>query len=194
MQQPANQTAIVPLLTQQIQRNEAAVLKKLYQDNVGGVTALVLKNSGTADDAGDLYQEAFLAVWRAVQMSRFLPVSEKEFSAYLFQVARFKWIDQLRSRKGRKLVALQDWPSEAVMQEPWDEDMAMQTAAVRAAFPQLGDNCRELLGRFYFKKEPLREIASFFGWTEATAKNNKYRCLQKLRGLLQMNKPGSTHE
>jgi len=87
MQQQADKISTVPLLAQQIQCNEAAVLKKLYQDNVGGVTTLVLKNSGTADDAGDLYQEAFLAVWRAVQTSRFLPVSEKEFSAYLFQVA-----------------------------------------------------------------------------------------------------------
>jgi len=193
MQHQAEPSAFIPLLTQQIQRNEDAVLKKLYQDNVGNITVLVLKNSGVEDDARDLYQEAFLAVWRAVQTGRFMPASEKEFSAYLFQVARFKWIDQLRNRKGRKLVALQDWPAD-VVQEPAEENMDTQAAAVRAAFPQLGDNCREVLGRFYFKKEPLREIAAGFGWTEATAKNNKYRCLQKLRGLLQMNKPDSTHE
>lgn len=194
MQQQAEQSSFVPLLTQQIQRNEDAVLRKLYQDNVGGVTALVLKNSGAGDDARDLYQEAFLAVWRAVQTGRFSPASEKEFSAYLFQVARFKWIDQLRSSKGRRLVSLQDWPAEIAVQEPEQDSTDMQAAAVRAAFPQLGDNCREVLSRFYFKKEPLREIAAGFGWTEATAKNNKYRCLQKLRGLLQMNKPDSTHE
>ncbi|HEY0040609.1 MAG TPA: hypothetical protein VGB71_08105, partial [Flavisolibacter sp.] len=57
-------------------------------------------------------------------------------------------------------------------------------AAVRENFTKLGNNCRELLNRFYFQKESLRTIALAFQWTEATAKNNKYRCLQQLRELI----------
>jgi DNA-directed RNA polymerase specialized sigma24 family protein len=30
----------------------------------------------------------------------------------------------------------------------------------------------------------LKEIAKDMGWTEATAKNNKYRCMEKLRSMI----------
>ena len=59
---------------------------------------------------------------------------------------------------------------------------------VRMQFEELGENCRELLIRFYYKKESMRTISKYFDWTEGSTRNNKYRCLQTLRELLK-NKP-----
>ena len=66
--------------------------------------------------------------------------------------------------------------------EPPEADNEQYIEQVKSGYLSMGDQCKELLKRFYFRKESLREIAAFFSWTEATAKNNKYRCLQKLRG------------
>ena len=54
-----------------------------------------------------------------------------------------------------------------------EEDVRYITE-VKNNFKHLGDNCREILKRFYYQKESMREIAENFNWTEATAKNNKY--------------------
>ncbi|RYD82846.1 MAG: sigma-70 family RNA polymerase sigma factor [Sphingobacteriales bacterium] len=81
------------------------------------------------------------------------------------------------------------------MQSEVEDEPAEETkdiAQVAENFKKLGANCRQLLTDFYFKKESLRTIAANFKWTEATAKNNKYRCIEKLKILLKSNK--SQHE
>lgn len=55
---------------------------------------------------------------------------------------------------------------------------------VEQHFKNLGEPCREVLTLFYFLKKNMQQIAANFLWTEATAKNNKYRCLQRLRNLV----------
>ena len=77
--------------------------------------------------------------------------------------------------------------SEVALLELPEEDVEF-IKEVKKHFQDLGENCRELLIRFYYKKESMRTISEHFDWTEASTRNNKYRCLQKLRELLK-NKP-----
>lgn len=167
-----------------IQRQEETLLRELYEENFRQVETYILKNSGNSEDARDLYQEAFLAVWRNIQLEKFLPGDRNEFAAYLFQVSRFKWIDLLRTRKVRPIVPLNDRESIDTDVYETDTEEAKLIKQVRNKFSELGIKCRDLLTRFYFQKQHLREIAQYFDWTEPTAKNNKYRCLQQLRALL----------
>lgn len=160
------------------------VLKNLYEENYSAIVTYVVKNSGTEHDARDVYQEAFLAVWRNVQLQKFLPASKAEFSAYLYQVGRFKWIDQLRAKKLRPVSMAEPNSVAAEELNLLAKEDQERIEAVRKQFLHLGKNCRELLQRFYFLRQKLREIAESFAWTEATAKNNKYRCLQQLKQLL----------
>ena len=50
--------------------NDEQVLKYLYVTNYPKIEKYVLSNSGTIDDAKDIYQEAFIAVWRNVQLDK----------------------------------------------------------------------------------------------------------------------------
>ena len=63
-----------------------------------------------------------------------------------------------------------------------EDDIYMEK--MKLHFARMGNPCKDVLHRFYFLKQSLSEIAADFSWTEATAKNNKYRCLQKLRGMV----------
>ena len=176
-------------LAQQIVEQDQALLQQLYTENYPGVETYVLKNSGDADDARDCYQDSFLAVWRNIQLGKFQPARRDEFAAYLFQVAKFKWIDQLRARKIRPMVSTNDLQLADEMSTATDDEETKKIGMVREHFSKLGSNCRELLRRFYFEKQRLQKIAEHFGWTEPTAKNNKYRCLQQLRTLLRDQPP-----
>ncbi|WP_126974307.1 RNA polymerase sigma factor [Gynurincola endophyticus] len=185
MSQPEESSVFV----EAIQRDDLHLLKRLYVHNFQQVNYYIVKNSGTEDDVKDIYQEAFLAVWRNVQLARFSPVDEKEFSAYLFRVAKNKWIDELRKKKTRQVVLVNDSIDEIPFHQETDEtDLYIDT--VKSKYKHLGERCRELLKRFYFNKQSLKEIAAAFGWTEASAKNNKYRCLKQLRELV-MNEESS---
>ncbi len=171
-------------LVEQIKSDDQLVLQRLYALNFNVMERYILQNSGSEEDAKDVYQDAFIAVWRNVQLDRFAPNSEGEFSAYLFRVAKNKWIDELRKRKGRNMVSVEDGLDESVepMEEPDEIDAYIDI--VKKKYRLLGARCRELLSRFYFRRQSLGEIAAVFDWTAASAKNNKYRCLKQLRDLV----------
>ena len=169
-----------------IKANDEQVLRQLYIGAYPTVARYVQKNSGTEDDAKDIYQEAFLAAWRNIQLDKFQATDASVLPAYIFQIAKNKWIDHLRSRKNKHIVSLED---SMVNSTTNDTDMVSAENAeyldtVKNEMKSLGERCRELLNRFYYHKQSIREIAQHFNWTEPSAKNNKYRCLQELRTLV----------
>ena len=162
-----------------LRSNEGNLLKHLYAEGFDTVRQYVLRNSGSEDDVHDIYQEAFLATWRNLQLLRFSPQNRQAFGAYLLRIAKNKWIDELRKRKSSRK-SLQIYP-ESDEKDRYDDEVDEYIDAVRRNYGKLGERCKELLERFYFREQRLREIAAHFGWSEASAKNNKYRCLKELR-------------
>ena len=167
-----------------IRQNDEGALKALYLENYPKVEQYVLTNSGTVEEAKDIFQEAFIAVWRNVQANRFTESQGGSLAGYLFQVAKYKWLDHLRSAHVKKHVSLPKDNNGWLPAEELPEEEQAYLAQIRNNFAKLGQNCRDLLKRFYFQKQSMRTIAAAFDWTEATAKNNKYRCLQRLRELI----------
>jgi RNA polymerase sigma factor (sigma-70 family) len=167
-----------------IKTNDEAALKKIYQQNYRQTEQFILNNNGSKDEAKDTYQEAFIAVWRNVQLDKFLPENEQEMAAYLYRVAKNKWIDHLRSAHYKKVIPITQRHQTCVEADRLEEHDERYISEVAKHFSQLGDNCREVLTRFYYARESMKKIADYFKWTEATARNNKYRCLQHLRQLL----------
>ena len=163
--------------------NEDDALKKLYTENYDKVERYILNNNGTEEQAKDIYQEAFIAMWRNIQMDKFHAENEHSLSGYLLRIAKNKWIDHLRSDYYKKTARLSDATVESQKVDLPDFEVNYINA-VKEKFTLLGVNCKEVLTRFYYRKESMKTIADQFEWTEATARNNKYRCLQKLRELI----------
>ncbi len=166
-----------------IKANDESALKSLYEDNYFKVEMYVLNNNGTSQDAKDIFQEAFIAAWRNIQLDKFYPENESALQGYIYRIAKNKWLDHLRSAHYKKTIELKE-TAETLPEDMLSEEDTQYITEVKNKFRQLGKNCREVLTRFYYKKQSMRTIAEKFEWTEATAKNNKYRCLQRLRELL----------
>lgn len=166
-----------------IKANDEGALKSLYQGNYNKVEMYILNNNGTIEDAKDIYQEAFIAVWRNIQLDKFYPENEHALTGYLYRIAKNKWLDHLRSAHYKKVTQINE-ATDHLPEDNMPEEDARYVTEVKNNFKQLGANCRDILTRFYYQKESMRTIAAYFKWTEATAKNNKYRCLQKLRELI----------
>jgi RNA polymerase sigma factor (sigma-70 family) len=162
-----------------IKSNEPKVLKWLYQSQFPKIEKYVLANNGDKAQAKDLFQEAFIAVWNNVRSDKFIPENGTAVTGYLYQIAKNKWLDYLRSFRYKKTTDFRPEHEKGEENEESERDELQSTLSLE--FQKLGENCKEILKRFYFQKESMETIAKTFQWTEATARNNKYRCIQRLK-------------
>jgi RNA polymerase sigma factor (sigma-70 family) len=177
-----------------IKANDEKALQSLYINNFKKIESLVLNNNGTTEQAKDIYQEAFITVWRNVKNDKFSPDNETALNGYLYTIAKNKWMDYLGSSAYKKTVSINQLSNittnDAINEESVNEEMQEQKLSVAMkAFQELGEACKTLLTKFYFEKKTMKEIALELKLDAASTRNKKYRCMQALRVLaLEMNK------
>lgn len=168
-----------------IKKNDAATLKNLYKSNFAKVRRYVLRNSGDEQAAKDVYQEAFVAMWINIKNDKFYAESENAINGYLFQIAKYKWLDQVRSLKYKNTTFIN---REIEFEAPNTAEAELENkriGIIMDSIEKLGERCQLLLKLFYFERRPYREIADIMAMDEASARNAKYRCQEQLKKLTQ---------
>lgn len=168
------------------QGHYSTALKGLY--NVLPVLKKYIKaNSGTADDAQDIFQDALVVFCKKVSKEDLILTGTLQ--NYLFGIAKNCWRGVLRERKKIPIVHSDgDFYYENTEEGP-------EFMLAEAAFNLLGEKCRQLLILFYFHKNSYTKIADELKFSDdKVAKNQKYRCLQKAKeNYVTLSKKG-THE
>lgn len=164
--------------------NPEATLKKVYGDNYPWLENYVRKNSGNAEDAQDIFQESVSIAWLNLKEGKFVGTAE-QFNAYVRQVCKFKWINQLKSAVHTRTVLVDDPTALEGRLEETEllEEQLARCRQLNAAFAELGEKCKDLLGRFYYERQPLTQIAGAMDNTEESIKTIKYRCMMRLRKI-----------
>lgn len=172
--------------------NPEEVLTRIYAANFSWLEQYVLQNSGNSDDARDIFQEAATAAWLSLQSGKFKGTND-QFNAYLRQICKYKWINELRSRTRKKISYPEVFPeTEHADTDNLQVSELQQSAVLNKCFFKLGEKCRNILSLFYYKKKPIAEIATEMQNTEESIKTIKYRCMMQLRKLFleEMKKDG----
>ena len=169
-------------LLQGLARNDKKAVETIYKDNYNLIQALVVNNNGTIDDAKDIFQEAMIVLYEKVQTGSF--ELNCQISTFVYSVSRRLWLKRLMHQNRlsiadghEDLVAVDDEMEEHDKRN--DEFIMMEKA-----MSGLGEPCKSLLEAFYMQKRSMQEIASSFGYTNSeNAKNQKYKCLMRLKKL-----------
>ncbi len=163
-----------------LRRNDPEVLGTLYNAHYPTVRTYVLRNSGTEDDARDVFQEAILVLWLKVKDGQLIP--EADPGGFLYRVAKNKWLDVVRSAAHKHMKVIHD----DRLQDPLDgseETIEERLVRLRGVYEKLDDKCRNVLDQFYFERKDLATIAAAMGVTEESVRTIKYRCMMKLRAF-----------
>ncbi len=174
-----------------IKKNDAATLKQLYKTNFSKVKGYVYKNNGDEQQAKDVYQEAFVAMWRNIKDDKFSAEGETAINGYLFKIAKYKWLDHVRSARYKNTTFIN---REIEYDEPDIEENEMQSRKIKIimdSISNLGERCQLLMKLFYFEQKPFKEIAKIMAMDEASARNAKYRCQEQLKKMTQIIPNGS---
>ncbi|MBC3758376.1 sigma-70 family RNA polymerase sigma factor [Hyunsoonleella sp. SJ7] len=144
------------------------------------IEALILSKGGQKQDASDVFQEALIILNRNLEKSDFKLTSS--FYTYLYSVSRFIWKDTQKKFSKQELHDLNDTEVEhfhSVLEEK-------KYQQAEHAFLELGKRCQQLLQLFYLKAMSFKEIALKMQFkSEKIAKNQKYKCLTKAKGIYQ---------
>lgn len=170
-------------LTAAFRNNDQKVMQQVYQNTFPKFRNHVLKNSGNEVQAKDIFQEAFITCWRNIKEGKLTANSNVE--GYLFTIAKNKWIDFLRSPNFRKTISTDTFSHLALVSEEKEEtgEKEANLRIIRDAIDQLKDSCKALLELFYFERKSMEEISKITNLAPASARNQKYRCMEKLRAL-----------
>jgi len=163
--------------------DDKTAIEAIYKDNYGLIQTLVINNSGSEDDAKDIFQEALIVLYEKSKSGVF--ELNCQISTYIYAVSKRLWLKRLQNRSRYDL--MENGVEESVFVEDditLHEKRNSQFGMMEHALAMIGEPCKSLLEAYYIGKQNMQEIADAFGYTNAdNAKNQKYKCLMRLRKL-----------
>jgi RNA polymerase sigma factor (sigma-70 family) len=165
---------------------EDKVLDYLYTYINPKVVQFVCANSGTTEEAHDIFQDAVLIFCKEVKIKRFKP--EHGVGAFIFTVCRNLWINKAK-RKYRHYESLNnDYKFESSSNVEGEFISEERSKILRDLLDQLGERCKELLIYSAYHGLSMRQIAEKMNFaSENAAKTRHYKCKQKLLKIVEEN-------
>ena len=163
--------------------SDKKAIETIYRENFNTIQSLVINNNGSADDAKDVFQEAMIVLYEKVRSGTF--ELHCQIKTYIYSVCRRIWLKKLQqlNRYSPPVESLeQTVPVEEEMEE--HERRNTEFEMMDKAIISLGEPCKSLLEAYYLQKQNMQVIAASFGYTNAdNAKNQKYKCLMRLKKI-----------
>ena len=171
------------LIVSEIRKKNEVALRELYKTHYAMVVGLICSNSGTEQEAKDVYQEAVIAFYEKLQNPEFTLTCK--IKTYLYAVSRRLWLKRLAEKKLVHGSIPETDTFAGIDDEMVDfEEREKHFARIGEALDRLGEPCRSIIEDFYIKDLSMEAISTKFGYTNAdNAKNQKYKCLQRLKKL-----------
>jgi RNA polymerase sigma-70 factor (ECF subfamily) len=180
-------------LIRAVQQGNQDAFEQLVRAYDHSVLRLAMNLLRSPEDARDVYQEAFLRVYKNIHSFRF----DCSFHTWLYRIVTNICLDYLRKRKVRKeegsVVETADGPVDRM--ESFEEDSAHADPErslwnrqlgrrIESALSDLTPRERMVFELRHYQGLRLRNIGELLGTSEEAAKNCLFRATQKMRSVL----------
>ncbi len=167
-------------------KQQEYAFRYLYRTYFGLVESLVLQNTGTKDDAADIFHDGLIVLFNNIKKGVFQ--SNSTIKTYLYSICRNLWLMKLR--KSKREISLEEKHQSIQVQEDHFETLIVdeRKEVLFRLLQELGDECKRILELFYFRKLKMNEIKLNLNMTsEQVVKNKKSRCMKSLRSIAKEN-------
>ena len=175
-------------LLEGLAHNDRKAIEAIYKQHFSMVQSLILGNNGNPDDARDIFQEAMIVLYEKARSGTF--ELNSQLKTYLYSVCRRLWLKRLSQQQRfspevENLEETMPVDEELERHEQRNRDFQLMEQSLKS----LGEPCKSLIEAYYLEKKSMVEIAGDFGYTNAdNAKNQKYKCLMRLKKIFNQNK------
>jgi RNA polymerase sigma factor (sigma-70 family) len=164
-------------------KNDREAVETIYSRNYGMIQSMIINNNGSSEDARDIFQEAMIVLYEKSRLAEF--ELQCQIKTYLYSICRRLWLKRL-SQVQRFTPQLKGMEETVPVEEDIEsyESRSNEFLMMEKALHGLGEPCKSLLEAFYIQRKNMSDIAGSFGYTNPeNAKNQKYKCLLRLRKL-----------
>ncbi len=159
-------------------RPAMATLFARYRTPIFRFVLRIVHNETVAEDVNG---DVFVEVWR--QAATF--EGRSAVSTWMFSIARFKALNQLRRRAEQEL---DEEKAGNIVDEADDPEVALakkdKAAVLRQCLTKLTADHREIINLVYYQHKSVEEAAQIIGIPEATVKTRMFYARRKLSELL----------
>jgi RNA polymerase sigma factor (sigma-70 family) len=162
-------------------KDSKSIIYEFYENEFSKVAFMILTNSGTIEDAKDIFQDALVILMDKFTWGK-LDLHDCSLGTYVYSISKNLWYEKLRKQKKlNEFIDIEKYKSVSISVGYYDEEPDLYEL-VSKAIESLGDPCKELLELYYFENHPWETVASLMGYSSAaSARNQKYKCLERIR-------------
>jgi len=180
-------------LIRSAQRGDQDAFEQLVRAHDQSVLRLAMNLLRSPEEARDVYQEAFLRVYKNLDTFRF----DCSFHTWLYRIVTNICLDHLRKRKVRKeeqavvdtaegpVDRMETFAEDSAQADPertlWNQQLRQR---IQTALEDLTPRERMVFEMRHYEGLRLRNIGEVLGTTEEAAKNCLFRATQKMRAVL----------
>jgi RNA polymerase sigma factor (sigma-70 family) len=172
------------------ERTTDQAIRILYRNYYEPLSWYVINNSGSAQDAEDIFQEVVIAFVDLVRKNRFR--GESSVKTFLFSMNRHYWLNELK-RRGRALAREEKFER---MQDRTTVDAGVKMVGLETGkeimklLDQLGETCKKILLLYYYEDYSMKQILEQVPYeNEQVVRNKKYKCIKQLEQNINDNPP-----
>jgi RNA polymerase sigma factor (sigma-70 family) len=166
-----------------IRERDPKTLALVYKETFPMVLKYIASNNGSKEDAQDVFQDAFYLLIQKTNNPDFELTSL--VSTYLVGISKNLWLKKLtRNNIDPDLYKTEILLNEQDL-EPAQEEQLGRVKHMTESLNALGEPCKTLLIQYYYFRQTMKEIALMLHYTNPeNAKNQKYKCLQRLKKIV----------
>lgn len=168
-------------------KKRRGVIHFMYKDYFPLILALIEKNSGTYQDAEDIFQDGLVALYLRCREREL--VLNCSLRSYFYSICRNLWLQRLE-RKYRlvyqpELIVNENEEKYHLAESITKEQKLTRHRVFWRHFKELPEDCQKVL-LMYFDKIPFKEVAEKLEFTDENyAKVRKYLCKKLLAKRIQ---------
>jgi RNA polymerase sigma factor (sigma-70 family) len=169
--------------------NKEEAYSALYDRFYASVKYYILRNSGSLQDAEDIFQETSIILLQKIREDK-LELSAS-LKTYFYSIVRNLWLKKLRDTpksltlEGIEVSTFEESVMEQQEKEKEEENL---THWLHTVMIKLTGHCLMLMTKIYFVEKYVPVKYEELGYKNAhTYQNQKYKCLQQLKKAAQNN-------
>ena len=164
-------------LLSQLKKEENTAFDSLYKGCFPSVAKYIKQNTGSEQDAEDIFQEAVIVLLSKIRQPEFLLTAS--LKTYMFSISKNLWLKKLRDNRSVMVTVedcLPDLPTDDNETAYWNGNKLL------SRLQKITANCQRILKAIFYFNEPMESLMIRMGWkNKHTASNQKYKCIEQLR-------------